>query len=75
MTVEYSYYAMQYSECINGETKFWASAERIPRCYNLVGFCRDERVKSMMSCKTFKEAKEIARAWNDTYKANGVRAY
>ena len=75
MATEYGYYAMQYSECINGETKFWAEAERIPRCYNLVDFCRNDKVRVIMNCKTFKEAIETARAWNEAYKANGVRAY
>ena len=75
MTTRYGYYAMQYAEVIDNEIKYWATVERIPRNYNLLSYCRNDKIKVMMNCATFKEAKETVRAWNEAYKNNGVRAY
>ena len=70
----YGFYVIEYEELIDGEPKYWATAQKIHRSYNLVGY-GGRKVRSINNCNTFKEAKEIARAWNEAFKSNGTRAY
>ena len=70
----YGFYVIEYEELINDEPKYWAVAQKIHRCYNLVGY-GGKKVKSINNCSTFKEAKELAKVWNEAFKRNGTLAY
>ena len=63
------WYALQRSE--NG--KYYAHAWKLGRHINLASFVKDfPNLVSMNACNTMKEAKEIANAWNEQFKANGT---
>lgn len=71
----YSYYAVSYSvdqegrHDVGGKYSF-ASAERVSQENNILrAFLPSAKCAS--ACKTFKEAKEVAKAWNIAYRNNG----
>ena len=53
--------------------KYYSHAFRIRSNVNLAAFVRDfPDLATMNPCDTMKKAKEIAKAWNEQYKANGT---
>lgn len=72
----YAYYVVAVK---NKEDKNYAFAQKVHRCNNLYGFFErytaGEEITSINNCVTFKEAKILAEAWNETYKENGTYIY
>ena len=47
----------------------YAVAEKIPMNYNLIGYTKG--YKSFNVCKTWKDARALARQWNKDFQNNG----
>jgi len=66
---KYVWYVL--SRCIDG--KRYAHAFRLRMNQNIASFVKDyPDIEWMNACETMKLAKEIAQAWNDSFKANGT---
>jgi len=60
-----------FTICENG--KFYSYADAIQNCNNLVSiFAGIKNLYTANACDTRRQADEIARAWNDSYKQNGT---
>lgn len=49
----------------------YAIAEKIPKSNNLI--CYMKNCVTFNVCNSWKEAKEIAKQWNESFKNNGLR--
>lgn len=66
------WYVLQRSE--NG--KHYAHAFKLRRSENLASFVKDyPNIMTMNACNTMEEAKWLASAWNEQFKANGTYLY
>lgn len=59
--------------CENG--KYYSWAQKSASNNNLLSVLAVKNLISANICDTFKKAKEIVSAWNDTYRANGTYLY
>lgn len=66
--MKYFYYVITKK---NEEDKYYSYAERISGCNNILTLVK-KNVVNITAFSTFKEAKEIAKFWNNTYKFNGT---
>lgn len=66
---KYVWYVL--TRCVDG--KYYSHAFRIRSNIDLASFVRGfPDLQTMNPCDTMKRAKEIAKAWNEQYKANGT---
>ena len=66
-----TFFVIEEEETATG--KVFSHAEKVPNCYNLLGFfkpCHGCKIISVNACDTWKEAQAIAQHWNNCARNN-----